>query len=128
MKKDEKFDVNKELSGYIDDMAPPASDAGDDSGGRKYGFVGAVRYVGKDFGHDLLNGDIYECIAIERGMLRIIDNMCLLEGDRIGYLYSAQNPGPLFGGDGETGRWEIYLDPERRLKELIENPQSAVLY
>ncbi len=49
-----------------------------------------VKYIGKTFGIEgLTNGKIYECIGIEDGMLRIIDD----SGED--YLYSAIKPASL---------------------------------
>lgn len=74
-----------------------------------------VRYVGKSFGVACLtNGKIYECIGIEDGMLRIIDDS---EED---YLYSAIEPADLANNE-LCGKWEIVEDNENQdLKKIIK--------
>lgn len=74
-----------------------------------------LRYVGKSFGVDsLTDGKIYECLGLDSGMLRIIDD----SGDD--YLYSAVHPRPL-NGSAEGGSWEIVEDDENRtLSRLLE--------
>lgn len=63
-----------------------------------------VRYIGKSFGvESLTDGKIYECIGIEDGMLRIIDDS---EED---YLYSAIQPASLENMK-LCGKWEIIED------------------
>ena len=76
-----------------------------------------VRYIGKSFGvESLTNGKIYECIAIEDGMLRIIDD----SEDEGGYLYSAIEPASLEFPE-LCGRWEIIEDNENEdLKKVIK--------
>ena len=72
-----------------------------------------VKYIGKSFGVEgFTNGKIYECIGIEDGMLRIIDD----SGED--YLYSAINPSSL---ENSTlcGRWEIVEDNEKKDLEKI---------
>lgn len=67
-----------------------------------------VKYIGKSFGVEgLTNGKTYECIDIEDGMLRIIDD----SGED--YLYSAINPSSL---ENSTlcGRWEIVEDNKNK--------------
>ena len=73
-----------------------------------------VKYVGKDFGVEgLTNGKIYECIGIEDGMLRIIDDS---EED---YLYSAIKPSSIENPE-LCGKWEIIEDNEDEdLKKII---------
>lgn len=73
-----------------------------------------VKYVGESFGVDgLTNGKIYECLGVESGMLRIIDDS---EED---YLYSAINPRPLDGGS-KGGKWEIVEDNNETLSKLFK--------
>ena len=67
-----------------------------------------VKYVGKSFGVEgLTNGKIYECIGIEDGMLRIIDD----SGED--YLYSIIKPSSL---ENSTlcGRWKIVEDNKNK--------------
>ncbi len=73
-----------------------------------------VKYVGNSFGAlSLTNGEIYDCLGVEYGYLRIVDDS---EDD---YLYSARNPRPL-DGNSPGGRWEIIKDDEQgTLKEAI---------
>lgn len=75
-----------------------------------------VKYVGKSFGiESLTDGKTYECIGIEDGMLRIIDDS---DED---YLYSAERPGPLESKE-DYGRWEIVEDDENgSLKKTLGN-------
>ena len=74
-----------------------------------------VRYVGRSFGVECLtDGKIYECIGIEDGMLRIIDD----SGED--YLYSAIAPSSLENPEF-CGKWEIVEDNENRdLAKLIK--------
>lgn len=74
-----------------------------------------VRYVGKSFGIEgLTDGKVYECIGIEDGMLRIIDDS---EED---YLYSAIEPADLVNNE-LCGKWEIVEDNENQdLKKIIK--------
>jgi hypothetical protein len=74
-----------------------------------------VRYIGKDFGVEgLTNGKIYECVGIEDGMLRVIDD----SGED--YLYSAIRPSSLENTE-LFGRWEIIEDNEKEdLKKIIK--------
>lgn len=75
-----------------------------------------VRYIGKSFGvESLTDGKIYECIGIEDGMLRIIDD------SQEDYLYSAIKPASLENMD-LCGKWEIIEDNENKdLKKLINS-------
>ena len=74
-----------------------------------------VRYIGKSFGvESLTDGKIYECIGIEDGMLRIIDD------SQEDYLYSAIKPASLENMD-LCGRWEIVEDNENKDLEKIIN-------
>lgn len=74
-----------------------------------------VRYVGISFGVECLtNGKIYECIGIEDGMLRIIDDS---DED---YLYSAIKPSSLENIE-LCGKWKIIEDNENKdLEKLIK--------
>lgn len=74
-----------------------------------------VKYIGKSFGVEgLTDGKIYECIGIENGMLRIIDDS---EED---YLYSAIRPSSLENPE-LFGKWEIIEDNEDEdLKKIIK--------
>lgn len=65
-----------------------------------------LKYIGESFGVDgLTDGDIYEVIENDSGMLRVVDD----SGED--YLYSATNPAPL-DGSSPGGRWEIVEDDE----------------
>lgn len=65
-----------------------------------------VKYIGKSFGVEgLTNGKIYEVIAIEDGMLRVIDD----SGED--YLYSSTKPSSLEDVN-KFGKWEIVEDNE----------------
>ena len=74
-----------------------------------------VKYIGKTFGIEgLTNGKIYECIGIEDGMLRIIDD----SGED--YLYSAIKPASL-ENINLCGKQEIIEDNENEdLKKVIK--------
>lgn len=73
-----------------------------------------VKYIGKSFGIEgLTNNRIYEVIAIENDMLRIIDD----SGED--YLYSAIKPSSLDNKE-LCGRWEIIEDNENNdLNKII---------
>lgn len=74
-----------------------------------------VRYIGKSFGvESLTNGKEYECIGIEDGMLRIIDD----SEDEEGYLYSIIQPGSLEYPE-LCGKWEIVEDNENKDLEKV---------
>lgn len=74
-----------------------------------------VRYVGISFGVEgLTNGKIYECIGIEDGMLRIIDDS---DED---YLYSAIKPSSLENIE-LCGKWEIIEDNKNKDLEKVIN-------
>lgn len=50
-----------------------------------------VRFIGKSDPLSLINGKIYECLAIENGLYRIIDEEGIDEDEEIqGYLYESQ--------------------------------------
>lgn len=74
-----------------------------------------VKYKGKSFGVEgLTDGRIYECIDIEDGMLRIVDD----SGED--YLYSAVKPSSL-ENPNLCGKWEIIEDNEDKdLKKVIK--------
>ena len=69
-----------------------------------------VKYIGKSFNMPvgLRDKTIYECLGVEYGLLRIIDES--EESD--GVLYSAINPRPL-DGSSPGGKWEIIEDDEK---------------
>lgn len=72
-----------------------------------------VKYIGKSFGVEgLTDGKIYECISIEDGMLRIIDD----SGED--YLYSTCRPGSL-EDKTKYGKWEIVEDNENKDLEKV---------
>ena len=72
-----------------------------------------VKYIGNSFGSaGLTDGKVYECVGIEQGFLRIIDDS---EED---YLYSPSNPAPL-DDSSPGGYWEIIEDEKGMLKKLI---------
>lgn len=72
-----------------------------------------VKYIGKSFGvESLTDGKTYECIGIEDGMLRIIDD----SGED--YLYSATRPSSLENMN-LCGKWEIVEDSENKELEKI---------
>lgn len=67
-----------------------------------------VRYVGPTFGYGafgLTSNKVYECISVEYGLLRIIDD------EEEDYLYSPINPAPL-DRSSPGGKWEIIEDDE----------------
>lgn len=78
-----------------------------------------VKFIGESFytGTGLTNGKVYECLGVEYGLLRIIDDEGLAyweleEGEKEGYLYSATAPcAP--NGSSLPGRWEIVEDDEK---------------
>lgn len=66
----------------------------------------------------LLNGNIYECVAIEDDLVRIIDE------ENEDYLYAILRPRPL-NGNSEGGIWELIEDTvdkqfENALNKYIE--------
>ncbi len=72
-----------------------------------------VKYIGKSFGvESLTDGKVYECIGIEDGMLRIIDD----SGED--YLYSAIEPSSL-ENPKLCGKWKIEDDNENKDLEKI---------
>ncbi len=72
-----------------------------------------VKYIGESFGVDgLTNNKVYNCLGVESGMLRVIDD----SGED--YLYSARNPRPL-DGSSKGGKWEIVEDNNDILKNLL---------
>ena len=90
-------------------------------------YYGRVKYIGNDFWISLINGEVYDCIGIEYGMLRIIDGECISRGDEAGYLYSVTEPGSLVseGCDADMkGKWEIIDDPEGKLKMVFESVKN----
>lgn len=75
-----------------------------------------LKYIGETFGVDgLSNGRVYNCLGVDSGMLRIVDD----SGED--YLYSASNPRPL-DGSAKGGKWEIVEDDEKgTLAKLLQN-------
>lgn len=76
---------------------------------------GRLRYIGEDFPLALTNNKIYDCVGVDHGMLRIVDD----EGED--YLYSARRPKSATAHEYEGGRWEvveIYNDDLRKELEL----------
>ena len=76
---------------------------------------GRLRYIGEDFPLALTNNKIYDCVGVDNGMLRIVDD----EGED--YLYPTKNPKPADEHEYEGGKWEIveiYNDNLRRELEL----------
>lgn len=68
-----------------------------------------VKFHGESFyaGSGLTDGKTYECIGVECGLLRIIDD------EEEDYLYSAKEPcAP--NGSSEPGEWEIIEDDESK--------------
>ena len=73
-----------------------------------------VKYEGESFGVDsLTDGKTYDCLEVDNGMLRIIDD----SGED--YLYSASNPRPL-DGSSPGGKWVIVEDENQALEKLIK--------
>lgn len=76
---------------------------------------GKLKYIGKDFFLSLTNGKIYNCVGVDHGMLRIVDD----EGED--YLYPAKKPKPADEQEYEGGQWEvveIYNDDLRKELEM----------
>lgn len=76
---------------------------------------GRLRYIGEDFPLALTNNKIYDCVGVDNGMLRIVDD------EDEDYLYSAKRPKPADEHEYEGGRWEvveIYNDDLRKELEL----------
>ena len=69
-----------------------------------------VKYIGKSFNMPvgLRDKTIYECLGVEYGLLRVIDE----SEEEDGVLYSATNPRPL-DGSSPGGKWEIVEDDEQ---------------
>lgn len=66
-----------------------------------------LRYIGESFGIDgLTDGNVYECLGIDDGMLRVVDDS---EED---YLYSVVNPRSA-DASGKGGRWVVVEDDEK---------------
>jgi len=80
-----------------------------------------LRYVGQSFGVDgLTDGKIYQCLGIENGLLRIVDDS---DED---YLYSII-PGPMWDSSIQ-GQWEIVEDDEERtLAKLFDGLRIALV-
>lgn len=82
----------------------------------KMELYGRLRYIGKSFGVDgLTNNQVYDCVGVDSGMLRIVDDS---EED---YLYPTARPKAAYDHEYEGGRWEvveIYNDALRKELEL----------
>lgn len=79
-----------------------------------------VRYIGESFGVEgLTNNKIYEVIAIEDDMLRIIDD----SGED--YLYSINKPCSL-EDSSKYGKWELVEDNEDKDLEKTNYIQKMV--
>jgi hypothetical protein len=60
--------------------------------------------VGRTFGPaGLTDGAIYYVLAVEGGMLRVVDD------EEMGYLYDMFDPGP-FDASCPTGKWDLIDD------------------
>lgn len=77
---------------------------------------GRLRYIGKSFGvFGLTDGKIYDCVGVDHGMLRIVDD----EGED--YLYLTKKPKAAYDQEYEGGKWEIveiYHDDLRKEFEM----------
>lgn len=72
---------------------------------------GLLRYIGESGVLTLTDGNVYACVGIDSGALRIVDD------DDEDYLYDAETP-------LENGRWEIveiYNDELKKFLELYGN-------
>ncbi len=79
-----------------------------------------LRYLGPSFGVDsLTDGKIYECLGLDAGLLRIVDDS---DED---YLYSVI-PGPMWD-ESIRGRWEVVEDDEEgTLAKLFEEVRISL--
>ena len=79
-----------------------------------------LRYLGPSFGVDsLTDGKIYECLGLDAGLLRIVDDS---DED---YLYSVI-PGPMWD-ESIRGRWEVVEDDENgTLTKLFEEVRISL--
>ena len=79
-----------------------------------------LRYLGPSFGVDsLTDGKIYECLGLDAGLLRIVDDS---DEDS---LYSVV-PGPMWD-ESIRGRWEVVEDDEdRTLTKLFEDVRISL--
>ena len=82
----------------------------------KMELYGKLRYIGKSFGVDgLTNNQVYDCVGVDSGMLRIVDDS---EED---YIYHKASNKAAYDHEYEGGRWEvveIYNDALRKELEL----------
>lgn len=82
----------------------------------KMELYGKLRYIGKSFGVDgLTNNQVYDCVGVDNGMLRIVDD------SKEDYLYPTARPKAAYDYEYEGGRWEIveiYNDDLRKELEL----------
>lgn len=79
-----------------------------------------LRYLGPSFGVDSLSdGKTYECLGVDAGLLRIVDDS---DED---YLYSIV-PGPMWDAS-IRGRWELVEDDgDGTLYKLLEEVRIAL--
>jgi len=79
-----------------------------------------LRYLVPSFGVDsLTDGKIYECLGLDAGLLRIVDDS---DED---YLYSVI-PGPMWD-ESIRGRWEVVEDDEEgTLAKLFEEVRISL--
>ena len=80
-----------------------------------------VKYIGESFGVEgLTNGKIYEVIAIEDDMFRVIDD------SGKDYLYSSTKPSSLEDVN-KFGKWEIVEDNENHeLEKAIKGEKYKI--
>lgn len=79
-----------------------------------------VRYIGESFGIEgLTDGKVYEVIAIEQDMLRVIDD----SGED--YLYSITKPSSLEDAN-KCGKWEIVEDNANKDLEKANYIQTMI--
>ena len=80
--------------------------------------IGKVRYVGTDDGTALINGNVYDCVAILDKSLQIIDGTCAEEESTQGNRYSALRP---YNGIDGTAKWQIVEDRDGSLRNLFDS-------
>lgn len=77
--------------------------------------LGKLRYIGKSFGVDgLTNNKIYDCVGIDGGMFRIVDDS---DED---YLYPINQPKAGYDHEYGGGRWEIVEVYDEKMKEALD--------
>ncbi len=74
-----------------------------------------LRYIGQSFLVGLTNGKIYECLGIEYGWFRVIDDT------KVDYLYLPDDPG---ANSGVQGKWEVVEDTKDGLLQLTIDGKS----